>query len=113
MNPSERRYDQLLHAVVAAIERQGYAPIARRSTATTSCVLLHGAAGVGRAQPGRFLVVVHLPGDRCLRVRRYPSEAALHTGPPERELDYYYQATRPTDLRRIVRALIASIVLPA
>ena len=40
--PPERRYDRLLHAVVEAIHRLGYTPVARRSTEMTSCVLLHG-----------------------------------------------------------------------
>ncbi len=113
MVPPERRYDQLLHAVVAAIERHGYTPVARRSTETTSCVLLLGVAGRAPGQTGRFLIIVHLPGHRCLRVRLYPSEAALRTGPPERQIDHYYQATRPQDLRRIVREVVASIPPPA
>ena len=112
MVPPERRYDQLLHAVVEAIHRHGYTPVARRSTETTSCVLLH-SPGTGSRPPGRFLVVVHLPGARCLRVRLYPNWAALRSGAPERRIDYYYQASRRRDLRRIVREVVATLPPPA
>jgi hypothetical protein len=105
--PPERRYDQLLHAVVAAMERQGYTPVARRSAETTSCVLLRGLPDAGAASP--FVVIVHLPRHRCLRVLLYPSEAALRSGQSERRIARYYQATRPQDLRRIVRAVVATI----
>ena len=55
------------------------------------------------------MIVVHIPRGRCLRVRLYASEAALRAGQPERQIDRYYQATRPQDLRRIVRAIVATI----
>lgn len=109
--PPERRYDQLLHAVVERIERHGYTAVARRSTVATSCVLLH-APGTGSGHPGRFLVVVHLPAARCLRVHLYTSWAALRSGAPERRIDRYYQATRPKDLRRIAREVVATIPPP-
>jgi len=109
--PPERRYDQLLHAVVAAIQHEGYTPVVRRSTETTSWVLLHRAAGEGVGQRSRYLLVVHQPRERCLHVRLY-SGGALSTGPPERQIRYYYQATRPQDLRRIVREVVASIPPP-
>ena len=113
MVPPERRYDRLLHAVVEAIERRGFTPVARRSTETMSCVLLHDPAGESPGQTGSYLVIVHLPGHRCLRVRLYAGEAALRTGQPERQIYRYYQATRPTDLRRIVQELVAAIPPPA
>jgi hypothetical protein len=107
--PPERRYDQLLHAVVAAIQRRGYTPVARRSTETTSYVLLHRAAGKGAGQRRSYLLVVHRPRERCLQVRLYSGAAALSTGPPERQIRYYYQASRRDDLPRIVRELLAII----
>jgi hypothetical protein len=110
--PPERRYDQLLHAVIEALHRHGYTPVARRSTETTSWVLLHRAAGEGAGQRSSYLLVVHSPRERCLHVRLY-SGAALSTGPPERQVRYYYQASRPQDLRRIVREVVASIPPPA
>jgi hypothetical protein len=109
--PPERRYDQLLHAVVEAIHRHGYTPVARRSTETTSCVLLHGPPQAGQAN--RRMLVVHLPRERCLRVRLYTGAEALRTGRFERRIDRYYQATRPRDLHRIVREVVASIPPPA
>ena len=109
--PPERRYDQLLHAVVDALHRHGYTPVARRSTETTSCVLLHGPPQAG--QENRLMLVVHLPRERCLRVRLYTGAEALRTGRFERRIDHYYQATRPQDLRRIVREVVGSIPPPA
>jgi hypothetical protein len=109
--PPERRYDQLLHAVVDALHRLGYTPVARRSTETTSCVLLHGPPQAG--QENRRMLVVHLPRDRCLRVRLYTGAQALRTGRFARQIDRYYQATRPQDLRRIVREVVATILPPA
>jgi hypothetical protein len=106
----ERRYDRLLHAVVEGIHCHGYTPVARRSTETTSCVLLHGPPDAGSAS--RFVIIVHLPRDRCLRVRLYADEQALRTGQSERRIDHYYRATHPRDLRRIVREIVATIPRP-
>jgi hypothetical protein len=97
--------------VIEAIHRHGYTPVARRSTETTSCVLLHGPPQAGQAN--RLMLVVHVPQARCLRVRLYASAAALRTGRFARQIDRYYQATRPQDLRRIVREVVATIPPPA
>jgi hypothetical protein len=103
------RGDTLLRAVVVALQRTGYTPVARESSATTSQVVLRRPATQEDSSLAVRLAVTHRPQRRCLQVDLLHSDDPAPARSPGRTVYDYYAALRPEDLPRIVDSLVTTI----